>query len=159
MNTTQFGFSVKHSLPLIVILVLALFYLPTSCTKKASEPAVPTSSLGRIAESLNGTMISGTLISLDDEGFMLQYKNESKIFILEKIANVRSETPEHIKNADIIYCQYGLIISDAEKNKIWIYINNDEESHKKFEMVKSKLTGSFRTSVIFGWTKINLTEI
>lgn len=159
MNTTHFSFSVKRGLPLIFMFVLALFHLCTSCTKKTSDAAVPTLPLSSLSEILNGTIISGNLISLGTEGFMVQYGRETKIFILEKIQNVSNEMPENIKNADILYCQYGLIISDTEKNKIWLYINNDEESHKKFETVKSKWKGSSNTSVISGLTRINLTEV
>jgi hypothetical protein len=79
--------------------------------------------------------------------------------MLEKIHDSYNEMPENLKNADVLYCQYGVIISDTEKNKIWVYINNDEESHKKFEKVKSKWKGSSRTSVISGFTRVNLTEV
>jgi hypothetical protein len=159
MNTQHFGFSVKRVLPLIFLPVLALFYVCTSCTKKTSDDAVHTPPLSSLSEILNGTVISGNLISVQNEGFMVQYGKETKIFILEKLQNHTNEVPEDIKDADVLYCQYGLVISDSKKNQIWVYINNDEESHKKFETVKSRWKGSFRTSVISGSTRINLTEV
>ena len=159
MKTKHFDFSVNPGLPLVVALMLALFHFPASCTKKTSEDSLSTLSLTSLSKTLNGTIISGDLIKVGNEGFMLQYGKETKIFMIEKFQNLVSEIPENIKNAEIVYCQSGLIISDIEKNKIWLYTNNDQESHKKFEMIKSKLTGSFISSIIFGWTKINLPEV
>jgi len=155
MKTKHFAFIVKPGLPLIAMTMLVLLHLHTSCTKKTTEHPVSVP-FSQMAEILNGEIISGYLICESSEGFMVQTKEARKIFILEKIENHAIETPQNIQNADVLYCQYGLIISDTEKNKIWLYIKNDEESRKKFEMVKSRLNSNSRTSDISGWTRINL---
>src|SRR5688500_11844717 len=103
MNTKHFAISVKRGLPLIIVLVLALFHLPTSCTKKTSEHSVSVPSLNSLSGTLNGTIISGNLINLENEGFMVQYGKETKIFIIEKIQTLSNEMPENTKNAHILY--------------------------------------------------------
>ena len=158
MKTNHFAVIGKPRLPLLAITILALSYFTTSCTKPAELSAQPVQ-LSQLAEILKGEIISGNLTSISNEGFLVQDKGETKIFLLEKNQRLIIETPGNLKRVDVLYCQYGVLISDFENNTTWLYINNDEESRKKFEPIKNKLNGNQKTFDILGLTRINLTEI
>ncbi|HTE10993.1 MAG TPA: hypothetical protein VK645_08485, partial [Chitinophagaceae bacterium] len=60
-----------------------------------------------------------------------------------------------IKHAQVVYSNYGIIIRDTDTNRLWYYIQNDEESQKRFESLPS----SGENPVISGITetiKLNL---
>jgi hypothetical protein len=51
---------------------------------------------------------------------------------------------------------FGFIIRDTHENKIWTYVNQDEESRREFESVRSHIKETPISSAITGYVRINL---
>lgn len=114
------------------MLFLLLFMPATSCRKNSTANNLP-ADLKQVAVKLDGTLVTGSLMSeSDNEGLAVLYNNSKELLLIEKIKSSHLATPGEIKHAEIVCSSYGIIIRDTDNNKTWFYIQNDEKSKRKF---------------------------
>jgi hypothetical protein len=117
-------------------LMLAVIFLPfISCKKNNAAPAV---SLQTMADKLQGEIFNGSISTeSDEEGLALWCNNGMTLIGVAKIVKQHFTDPGNIKHAQVVYSNYGIIIRDTDTNLLWYYIQNDEESQKRFESLQS----------------------
>ncbi|HMC84610.1 MAG TPA: hypothetical protein VKI61_03760 [Chitinophagaceae bacterium] len=144
----------------ICIGLTILLLLPVvSCRKNNSLQSQASShNLLYTAGKLNGVLFSGKLFTQNDEEGMALLCNDGKILIaLQKIQSDEITNPGNIEHAEIVYSEFGIIIRDADTNKQWYYIQNDENSKKQFESLEQAVERPV-TSAIAGTIKINISQ-
>jgi hypothetical protein len=140
----------RVGIPLCGILLAACL----SCRKQAAAPA--SSSLDAITDVLNGHRVNGSLTT-EEEGtaFLLDYNRGVSYILIDKLDKTHLNlTPS--ASAQIITSTYGLVIKDLASNRIWLLANNDPESLKRFETVKTLLQGGYTSTLIYGTTVVNI---
>jgi len=137
-------------------LMLAVMLLPFISCKKNDAAPPPAVSLQTMADKLQGEIFNGSISTeSDEEGLALWCNNGMTLIGVAKIVTQHFTDPGNIKHAQVVYSNYGIIIRDTDTNRLWYYIQNDEESQKRFESLPS----SGENPVISGITetiKLNL---
>jgi hypothetical protein len=119
---------------LCMCVLMTLFLLPAVSCRKNNSLAVSPVGLQNIASQLEGEILNGSLSTESDEEGLALWCNGGKILIaVAKIPTQQFADPGNIKQVQIVYSNFGLIIRDTDTNKIWYYIQNDAESQKRFE--------------------------
>ena len=137
----------------IIFLASGLFF---SCKKIASVLTPSGDNMDEIAKILNGKRISGSLMSRNDENvWAINYNNGVQFFLIDKLPGAQNFNFNSTQSAQIIISIYGVLIKDVNNNKIFLFINNEKESLKKFEVIKSTLNTNYESTSIFGTTIVN----
>jgi hypothetical protein len=127
--------------------MVSLFLI--SCKKNDRDVTKSDNSLTNIAASLNSKVLTGSLsASSSEDGLSLIFDNGTKTILLEKIPNTELAEIGLIQSA-------GIIVKDLAKDKVWFFVNNDEESIKRFEAIKNGYAGKYEFSKVFGTTIVN----
>ena len=136
-----------------VFLASGLFF---ACKKDVKEAVFLKNNLDEIAGTLNGNKISGSLAGSNDENLLvLNYNKGSQFILIDKLPGSQNINLNSIQSAELVTSRYGIVIKDVSNNKILLLVNNDEESIKKFETIKSLLADSYESSRVFGITIVN----
>lgn len=136
----------------VVVIFLATGLL-FACKKDAGETKTPGESMDEIALILDGKTLSGSVESISaGNELALNYDNGRQFILIAKMPGVLDVDANSSQSAELITSKYGVVIKDLNTKKIWLFANNDEESILKFEEIKSRLTGSYQSTVVFGTT-------
>lgn len=139
---------------MITVLIAAVFLL--SCKKSSVETVSVKDDMAKAAKVLDGTILSGNIATESDENqIALNYNNGNKFILIEKIQNAEPISINGIQSAEVITSKYGVILKDLSNNKIFLLTNNDSESLKMFEEVKSLFDKTSQSAIVFGVTIVN----
>ncbi len=145
-----------HKILLMLFVTATIFF---SCKKESAAtgaPAQPVNNIDNITKLLNGSALTGSIVTDSDENNMvLTFNSGTKYVIIEKIPGMPVENVNAIRSAVLITSKYGVIVKDTDNNKVWLLANNDEESLQKFEAIKQQLHCSFVCTTVFGVTIVN----
>ncbi len=146
-------------LPGMITAVIAVMFL-FSCKKSSVENVSQKNDMITAAKMIDGTALSGTITSESDENEVaLNYNNGNKFILITKIADAESININNMQSAEVITSKYGVIIKDVSTNKVFLLVNNDLESIKKFEAVQSLFDKNFESATIFGITIVNSEKV
>lgn len=119
-------------------LMLAAIFLPFISCKKQNATLVAPFNLQAMADKLQGELLNGSITTESDEDGLALWCNDGKILIgLEKIPAQQFTEPGNIRHAEVVYSNYGIIIRDLDNNKLWYYIQNDDNSQKQFRALQN----------------------
>lgn len=138
---------------ILIFLVSTLFI---SCKKNIPGTASAGYNMDKAAKILGTKKISGSLesISIENE-LVLNYNKGNRFIFIDKLPGSSGINIAPISSADLIVSDYGVIIKDLNHDKIWLLVNNDEQSARKFEALRSDLIGNYPATKIFGITLVN----
>ena len=109
---------------------------------------------------LDGTVLSGNVTTESNENeIALNYNNGNKFILIEKIQGTERISINSIQSAEVITSKYGVILKDLSNNKIFLLTNNDSESLKMFEQVKSLFGKNLQSATVFGVTIVNAEKV
>ena len=118
-------------------LMLAVIFLPFTSCKKQNVTLVAPFNLQAMADKLEGEILNGAITAESDEDGLALWCNDGKTLIgLEKIPALHFTEPGNIMHAQVVYSNYGIIIRDLDNNKLWYYIQNDDNSQKQFKALQ-----------------------
>ena len=138
----------------VVAFMFSLFLI--SCKKDDRDVTKSDNSLTTIAASLNSKVLIGSLsANSSEDGLSLIFDNGTQTILLEKIPNTELAEIGLIQSAEIVTSGNGIIVKDLAKDKVWFFVNNDEESIKRFEAIKNGYAGKYEFSKVFGTTIVN----
>jgi len=137
-------------------LFLFLISLPIVSCRKNNSPVRASDNLQGIANRLGGIIIKGSIATESGNDAVVILCNEGNIAIgMGKIPLHDVVNPPNIEHAEIIYSDFGIIISDTDSRQKWYYIQNDDKSQKTFEGLHLAKENAF-VSGITGSIKIKL---
>lgn len=143
---------------MITALVAVMFLL--SCKKGFVETTSVKNDMAEAAKVLNGKVLSGSVRSETNENeIALNYNNGNKYIFMEKIQDTEPISINSTYSAELITSKYGVVLKDLSNNKIFLLTNNDSESIKMFEAVKSIFAKDFQNVAIFGITVVNAEKL
>ncbi len=143
-----------------MITVLVAVMLLFSCKKGSVETASVKNDMVEAAKVLDGTVLSGHVTTESNENeIALNYNNGNKFILIEKIQGTEPISINSIQSAEVITSKYGVILKDLSNNKIFLLTNNDSESIKMFEEVKSLFGKNLQSATVFGVTIVNAEKI
>lgn len=147
----------KHSI--IAILVLAGTVL-FACKKNAADlPAANTTNneMASAAHILEAPVLTGAVTQeSDNEGIVLDLNQGKTFIILMKLQGSKEISFPDLSSAQVITGQDGVIVKDLRSGKTFLFPNNDTESLKKFESVRSCFKNdNSETVTILGSTVVN----
>lgn len=145
-----------------ILLGMAVLFLAGavvfSCRKNvASETQVARKTqMDEIARLLNGDLRSGSLAGADDENELaLDYNNGGQFILVDKLPGAKNIRFRPGSSVELITSRYGIVIRDLGNNKLLLLANNDEESIRRFDAVRSLLQDGYESVMIFGTTLVN----
>ena len=143
-----------------MITVLVAVMLLFSCKKGSVEPVSVKNDMVEAAKVLDGTVLSGNVTTESNENeIALNYNNGNKFILIEKIQGTERISINSIQSAEVITSKYGVILKDLSNNKIFLLTNNDSESLKMFEQVKSLFGKNLQSATVFGVTIVNAEKV
>ena len=143
-----------------MITVLVAVMLLFSCKKGAVEPVTVKNDMVEAAKVLDGTVLSGNVTTASNENeIALNYNNGNKFILIEKLPGTEPISINSIQSAEVITSKYGVILKDLSNNKIFLLTNNDSESLKMFEEVKSLFGKNLQSATVFGVTIVNAEKV
>jgi hypothetical protein len=146
-------FEGKASLLSIVILFLSFSCQKTDRINKKADLAAK---MDEVARLLHTEKRTGTLMSADnDESLALSYNNGEQYIMIDKLPGLADIELPSLFSAELITSSYGIVIRDASDNRIWLLANNDDESLRKFEAVRTLLKEDLKSLRVFGTTLVN----
>ncbi len=139
---------------LIVFWVASGFFI--SCKKEAAEAGPQKTSMNEIAKILDAGVISGEInTGSDEKELILSCNSRNRFVIIEKLPNVQTSRVPPISSGAMVISEFGVVVKNLSNNQIWLMVNNDAESRKRFEGVKKLLGGACEISLVFGTTVVN----
>lgn len=143
---------------MITVLVAAMLLF--SCKKDSVETISVKNDMVEAAKVLDGTVLSGNVTTESNENeIALNYNDGNKFILIEKIQGTEPISINSIKSAEVITSKYGVILKDLSNNKIFLLTNNDSESRKMFEEVKSLFGKNLQSATVFGVTIVNAEKV
>lgn len=144
----------KHSI--IAILVLAGMF-SFACKKTAADLPAVTSEMASAASILEAPVRPGAITQeSDSEGIVLDLNQGKTFIILMKLPGSKEISLPNLSSAQVITGQDGVVVKDLHSGKIFLFPNNDTESLRKFESVRSYFkNGDSETVTILGSTVVN----
>jgi hypothetical protein len=143
-----------------MITVLVAVMLLFSCKKGSVETVPVKNDMVEAAKLLDGTVLSGNVTTESNENeIALNYNNGNKVIFIEKIQGAEPFSINSLESAEVITSKYGVILKDLSNNKIFLLTNNDSESLKMFEEVKSLFGKSLQSATVFGVTIVNAEKV
>lgn len=143
-----------------MITVLVAVMLLFSCKKGSVETVSVKNDMVEAAKVLDGTVLSGNVTTESNENeIALNYNNGNKFILIEKIQGTEPISINSIQSAEVITSKYGVILKDLSNNKIFLLTNNDSESLKMFEEVKSLFGKNLQSATVFGVTIVNAEKV
>ena len=143
-----------------MITVLVAVMLLSSCKKGAVETVSVKSDMVEAAKVLEGTVLSGNVKAESNESeIALNYNNGNKFILIDKIQGTEPISINSIQSDQVITSKYGVILKDLSNNKILMLTNNDSESLKMFEEVKSLFSKNLQSTTVFGVTIVNAEKV
>lgn len=125
-----------------------------SCRKGSVETVSIKNNMAEAAKVLDAKIISGNIKAESNENEIgLNYNNGNKFILIEKIPGT-AISMNSIQSAEVITSKYGIILKDIVTNKIILLTNNDPESIKMFEEVKTLFDTNIESAIVFGTTVI-----
>jgi len=142
---------------MITVLVVMLLF---SCKKGSVETVPVKNDMVEAAKVLDGTVLSGNVTTESNENeIALNCNNGNKCILIEKIQGTEPISINSIQSAEVITSKYGVILKDLSNNKIFLLTNNDSESLKMFEEVKSLFGKNLQSATVFGVTIVNAEKV
>ena len=143
-----------------MITVLVAVMLLFSCKKDSIETVSVKNDMVEAAKVLDGTVLSGNVTTESNENeIALNYNNGNKFILIEKVQGTEPIRINSIQSAEVITSKYGVILKDLLTNKIFLLTNNDSESLKMFEGVKSLFGKNLQSAIVFGVTVVNAEKV
>ncbi len=143
-----------------MITVLVAVMLLFSCKKGSVETVPVKNDMVEAAKVLDGTVLSGNVTTESNENeIALNYNNGNKFILIGKIQGTEPISINSIQSAEVITSKYGVILKDLSNNKIFLLTNNDSESLKMFEEVKSLFGKNLQSVTVFGVTIVNAEKV
>ncbi len=143
---------------MITALIAAMLLF--SCKKSSLETVSVKNDMVEAAKVLGGTVLSGNVTTESNENeIAVNYNNGNKLILIEKIRGSEPITINSILSAQVIISTYGVILKDLSNNKIFFLTNNDSESMKMFEEVKSLFDRNLQSATVFGVTVVNAEKV
>lgn len=143
-----------------MIMVLVSVMLLFSCKKGSVETVSVKNDMVEAAKVLDGTVLSGNVTTESNESeIALNYNNGSKFILIEKLQGTYPININSIQSAEVITSKYGIILKDLSNNKIFLLANNDSESLKMFEEVRSLFGRNLQNTTVFGVTIVNAEKV
>jgi hypothetical protein len=142
---------------LFASVTMVLLVTASSCQKKEAIFETPENNFAKVADLLEGEIISHSIMSMqDEEGLAIVYgeKDKEDIIALQKITSGTLVSPGDLQNAKLIYSKSGVAVMDVTTNKIWLYPINNTESRKKFDSVMPYLSENYVLAEIAGTIRI-----
>ena len=141
-----------------IITILVALLLLSSCKKGSVETVSVKNDMVEAAKILDGTVLSGnvTIESSEDE---IAFNTGNKFILVGKIQSTEPISINSIQSAEVITSKYGVILKDLSNNKIFLLTNNDSESLKMFEEVKSFFGKNLQSAIVFGVTIVNAEKV
>jgi hypothetical protein len=159
MKTRKF----KLPRPVTLLDMAALFLVASlfvSCKKHVSQATYSKGNIDEIAKILNGKNVSGPLKGSSNENeLVLNYNNGNQFILIEKLPGSQNMHINSTKFGEVITSNYGVVVKYVTNNTVLLLVNNDEESIKKFELIKSLLKENFESYIVFGTTIVNSEEL
>src|SRR5215831_17290208 len=126
-----------------------------SCKKDLVNRAYSKNDIAEATRVLAGELITGNITSESDKNELaLNYNNNNKIILIDKLTNTECPDIGDIKSAEVMISNYGIIIKDLSLNKTFLFMNNDEKSIEKFKSIQLLFTGKIQPVIVFGTTII-----
>ena len=155
-NSTLPGSIIFPGIITVLVAVMLLF----SCKKGSVETVSVKNDMAEAAKVLDGTVLSGNVTAESNESeIALNYNNGNKFILIEKIQGAEPISINRIQSAEVITSKYGVILKDLSNNKIFLLTNNDAESLKMFEEVKSLFGKNLQGATVFGVTIVNAEKV
>ena len=155
-NSKLLGSIIFPGMITVLVAVMLLF----SCKKGSVEPVSVKNDMVEAAKVLDGTVLSGNVTTESNENeIALNYNNGNKFILIEKIQGTERISINSIQSAEVITSKYGVILKDLSNNKIFLLTNNDSESLKMFEQVKSLFGKNLQSATVFGVTIVNAEKV
>lgn len=155
-NSKLLGSIIFPGMITALVAVMLLF----SCKKGSLETVSVKNDMVEAAKVLGGTVLSGNVTTESNENeIAVNYNNGNKLILIEKIQGSEPITINSILSAQVIISTYGVILKDLSNNKIFLLTNNDSESMKMFEEVKSLFDRNLQSATVFGVTVVNAEKV
>jgi hypothetical protein len=155
-NSKLLGSIIFPGMITVLVAVMLLF----SCKKGSVESVSVKNDMAEAAKVLGGTVLSGNVTTESNENeIALNYNNGNKFIFIEKIQGKEPISINGIQSAEVITSKYGVILKDLSNNKIFLLTNNDSESLKMFEEVKSLFGKNLQSTTVFGVTIVNAEKV
>ena len=155
-NSKLLGSLIFPSIITVLVAVMFLF----SCKKGSVETVSVKNDMVDAAKVLDGTVLSGNVTTESNENeIALNYNNGNKFILIEKLPGTEPISINSIQSAEVITSKYGVILKDLSNNKIFLLTNNDSESLKMFEEVKSLFGKNLQSATVFGVTIVNAEKV
>ena len=145
----------KNSAPGYLIITALWCMLAFFSCKKEDADNYSKKDSNEVAVSLEGTKLTGSItIVTEDNESAIMFDNSDKLVIIG-LAESESLRAGTINSAELIVSKYGVMVKDVAKNEVWLLANNDEESKRKFEYVRTLLPNAKYSSTVFNIMEIN----
>ena len=155
-NSKLSGSMIFPGMITVLISVMLLF----SCKKGTVESVTVKDDMVEAAKVLDGMILSGNVTTESNESeIALNCNNGNKFILIEKIQGAEPISINSIQSAEVITSKYGVILKDLSNNKIFLLTNNDAESLKMFEEVKSLFGKNLQCATVFGVTIVNAEKV
>ena len=155
-NSKLSGSMIFPGMITVLIAVMLLF----SCKKGTVESVTVKDDMVEAAKVLDGMILSGNVTTESNESeIALNCNNGNKFILIEKIQGAEPISINSIQSAEVITSKYGVILKDLSNNKIFLLTNNDAESLKMFEEVKSLFGKNLQCATVFGVTIVNAEKV
>ena len=155
-NSKLLGSIIFPGMIIVLVAVMLLF----SCKKGSVETVSVKNNMVEAVKVLDGTVLSGNITTESNENaIVLNYNNGNKFILIEKIQGTEPISINSIQSAEVITSKYGVILKDLSNNKIFLLTNNDSESLKMFEEVKSLFGKNLQSATVFGVTIVNAEKV
>lgn len=121
-----------------------------SCGKR-TETATPHTRMDQAAQLLQGEKKSGTLMGVEDEGSLtLNYNNGSQYILVDMLPGLEDIEAFSMMSAELITSEYGIVIRDLGNDKLVFLANNDDESIRRMQRVRTLLNEEATCPTVFG---------
>jgi hypothetical protein len=138
-------------LALAVFLSALAFF---SCRKEATGHDSK-NDLSEAVMSLSGKKLVGSAtIVVEGNESAIVFNNENKLVIIG-ISKGKPFDTGAINAAELVVSKYGVVVKDISKGAVWLLVNNDDESERKFASLRRFFPSANYSAAVFDVMEIN----